>query len=456
MKIIINIIISTCLITVQLSAQGLIMEDEGMDLVPQRVSVGSKNMDTEIENTYSVSLREYCPTPRNQGEDANCVGWSVGYAAQTIRKAYAEDIKDIKKIDSFAFSPFFIYNNIKLKSCAMGAEIPEALQFLIRTGNVPMTSFEAGRTDCNAIPKNINYEEALSYRIQDFTKLFSPKDSKQKKIKAVKESLIKGYPIVIAMNILESFASMDYGTDQWYSETGSQVPAGGHALVVIGYDELKNSFEVMNSWGDRWADDGFAFIDYDDFHKYVRYGFAFGETEEDPFSIMINFDRNIMITAEGKQYSEKELFRWSKNKYKLASSDYRPNSTYVLKIYHSQEDYKLYCFNASGSGNYKELFRIDGSEKELMTDMKSFGFTLPPLNFTDPSSERFLFLISDGELSSNEIEGIKTTGSVEAATELFQDRVNTENRILSYSRVAMTGDISDNLMLVPIEFENKN
>jgi hypothetical protein len=444
------------LISSNVFGQGLVVNTEGIDLVPQRVSEGSKNMDEKIENTFSFSLRDYCPTPKDQGEDANCVGWSVGYAAQTIRKAFSDSITDRTAIDSFAFSPYFIYNNIKLKNCAMGAEIPEALQFLIRTGNISIDRFEAGKSDCFAVPTKYHYEEALDNRIEDFQKLFSPNDSKQKKIKAVKEALLNGYPVVIAMNILKSFANMDHGTEMWYSEAGSQIPAGGHALVVIGFDELKNSFEVMNSWGDRWADDGFAFINYNDFSKYVRYGFTFGDREEEPFSIMINFDRNIMITNDGEQHTEKELFRWDKNKYTLASGEYRPNSTYLLSIFHSQREYNMYCFNASGSGSYHELFRIDGSENELITDMKSFGFSLPPLNFSDPVAEKFLFIVSDEKLNDEQLEAVSKMDKVELINVLFNTETTAQENIISFSRVAITGNIMDKPMIIPVEFSTKS
>ena len=433
--------------------QGLILNEDGIDLVPQKESSeGSKNVDEKIDNTYAVSLREHCPSPQDQGQDANCVGWSVGYAAQTIRKAYLEKITDKRAIDSMAFSPYFIYNNIKLKDCEMGAEIPEALQFLIRTGNVLFTHFEEGKSDCYATPKNGQYEEAMKNRISNFQKLFTPDDSKQKKIREVKEALINGFPVVIAMNITESFTKLSFGDAVWYSEGGSQIPQGGHALVVIGFDELSNSFEVMNSWGDRWADGGFVHIRYEDFDKYVKYGFCFADKLDKQFSMMINFKRNIMISNEGKASFEKELFRWNENKYSLVSSKYHPNTNYVIDIYHSDSDYKLYCFNASGQGTYNELFRIDGSENQLITNIKSFGFTLPPLKFTDPESERFVFIICKNILSQERINEISFCSSDEQINTLFADEINKTDRIISYSRVAITGSIENNTMIIPIEF----
>ncbi len=36
-------------------------------------------------------------------------------------------------------------------------------------------------------------------------------------------------------------------------------------MVVIGYNDTKNAFKVMNSWGTKWGDNGFAWIDYANF-----------------------------------------------------------------------------------------------------------------------------------------------------------------------------------------------
>ena len=39
-------------------------------------------------------------------------------------------------------------------------------------------------------------------------------------------------------------------------------PEGGHAFLLVGYDE--NGFWIQNSWGNDWANRGFARITYTD------------------------------------------------------------------------------------------------------------------------------------------------------------------------------------------------
>ncbi len=38
---------------------------------------------------------------------------------------------------------------------------------------------------------------------------------------------------------------------------------GVHAITIVGYDDSKHAFKVINSWGTGWGDAGFTWIDYD-------------------------------------------------------------------------------------------------------------------------------------------------------------------------------------------------
>jgi hypothetical protein len=60
---------------------------------------------------------------------------------------------------------------------------------------------------------------------------------------------------------------------------------GGHAMSVIGYnDEFEGgAFQIMNSWGNRWGDNGIAWVRYRDFEHFTKeaYGlFPMGSTDQ--------------------------------------------------------------------------------------------------------------------------------------------------------------------------------
>jgi C1A family cysteine protease len=45
-------------------------------------------------------------------------------------------------------------------------------------------------------------------------------------------------------------------------------------MCVIGYDDTalngKGVFEIMNSWGERWGDNGIGYVSYPDFEYFVK------------------------------------------------------------------------------------------------------------------------------------------------------------------------------------------
>jgi hypothetical protein len=103
--------------------------------------------------------------------------------------------------------------------------------------------------------------------------LFNPDDKADFKIDRVKRTLARDKPVVIGMVVLQNFLSLRSGDDVWYPSVGKTDLFGGHAMVVVGYDDGKKAFEIMNSWGRGWANEGFVWVRYEDFAKYCKYAY---------------------------------------------------------------------------------------------------------------------------------------------------------------------------------------
>jgi len=53
--------------------------------------------------------------------------------------------------------------------------------------------------------------------------------------------------------------------DLKYWLAGSPVRVGiwsNHFVALVGYDDTKNRFKFVNSWGDQWGENGFGYVDY--------------------------------------------------------------------------------------------------------------------------------------------------------------------------------------------------
>jgi len=273
---------------------GLIIDDEAYNQVPHLPQYAGKKYN---KVPLKVSLRNYCPTPGNQGLNGSCSAWAAGYGGLTILRAIQDNLKGQKQITNVASSVFFLFNQIKLsEDCEEGSRLSDAMQVLKSQGDCLAKNFDT-KADCSILPGPAQIQEANQYKIKDYAAIFHHDADATTKIQKTKRALASKTPIVMGMLVTESFWGIEPGQKQWQTSEQENI-VGGHAMVVVGYDEVRKSFEVMNSWGSDWADNGFVWIKYKDFAKFCKYGFQ-----------MI-LDENTKIEKENiptKELTDKEI-----------------------------------------------------------------------------------------------------------------------------------------------------
>ncbi len=247
---------------------GLLFDDEAYERIPLKArNVAFQDVVNEVTTT---TLRQFVPKIEDQGGYGTCVGWSSAYYGRTILEARLADKTDQKIITKDTFSPAFTYLQANIENdynCQGGAYIAKALQGMVDKG-VPF------KKDFNVmcettIPESI-LVQAQDNKIKDYTRLFNSDEPDEVKLDGVKRSLLNGNPVIIGFKVENSFFSAKnvYEPDNLGTE-------GGHAMCVVGYDDEKygGAFEVVNSWGPAWGNEGFMWIRYADFPKYTRYAF---------------------------------------------------------------------------------------------------------------------------------------------------------------------------------------
>lgn len=217
----------------------------------------------------NASLHPYAPIPQNQGAYGTCVGWSTAYAARTILMAYDQGWTNQILITENAFSPFFIYEQAKSVDdiyCQEGTSLFNALEIIKNIGAVRISEFDS---QCGQMITNNDEEKASRYRIQDYKRLFDT--DVDNKTLLIKKSLAEHKPVIIGMQCCtESFLNAK-GEKYWERKSSDNpYPDGGHALTIVGYDDnlYGGSFELMNSWGTAWGDEGFIWMSYEDIEEY--------------------------------------------------------------------------------------------------------------------------------------------------------------------------------------------
>ncbi len=253
----------------------------------------------------AASLLRYAPKRRNQGQQGSCVGWATAYAARSI----VEAVSTGKNPDEVSFSPAFLYNQIALPGC-QGSYTSEALEKMKKDGLVYYDKFLYDENTCSKIPSSDLLAEAKNFKIRGYNRLSKGGSNYDVDIDALKQNIAQGAPVVIAMNVPESFFYVN--TDLWSPkshEYKSVERLGGHAMCVIGYDDNKfgGAIQIMNSWGRNWGNDGVFWIKYKDFSKFTREAYGLfphaklKEKEGNEFDVafgLVDADKNVNIPVK--------------------------------------------------------------------------------------------------------------------------------------------------------------
>ncbi len=81
----------------------------------------------------------------------------------------------------------------------------------------------------------------------------------EQNVETIKRVITQGYPVIFGTLIYNSF-NCDNGMIPMPEEFDNII--GGHALLLVGYDDTKQAFILRNSWGTDWGDDGYCQIPY--------------------------------------------------------------------------------------------------------------------------------------------------------------------------------------------------
>jgi len=228
----------------------------------------------------SISLEEYCPTPKNQGQQGSCVGWGSTYAARTILEAQATG----ENPNNVAFSPSYVYNQIHLEDC-QGSYINKAVEVMQENGALPYNKFQYTDEDCSRKPNSMERLEASKFKLKGASRLTVSGDDYKTDLIAIKQHLSQKAPVIIGMMVGGSFMQGMVGRPTWFPRESdyNMRGFGGHCMAVVGYDDFKEggAFRIMNSWGTEWGENGFAWVRYKDFNYFCKeaYGiFPMGNT----------------------------------------------------------------------------------------------------------------------------------------------------------------------------------
>ncbi|NVJ87860.1 MAG: DUF4384 domain-containing protein [Flavobacteriaceae bacterium] len=264
---------------------GLEFDQNLYESVPQTVPLVTRSF-TALPSSYS--LKAYTPTPKSQGRQGSCVGWASAYGARTIAYAVKRGWRgQTSKITANAFSPSFVYNQIRVNDNCAGSYIEKAMDLMNREGAAKLNEFIYTDQNCTTVPSYNIKSKAKNNRILTYERL-AKWNNPYNLVGKVKKAISSQKPVVIGL-----FRYNRLILDQnhvWIPNSGNK----GHAMVVVGYDDNKagGAFEIMNSWGTRFGNNGFLWIKYADFERQVKTAYVVVDKANDFNNNNININNN--------------------------------------------------------------------------------------------------------------------------------------------------------------------
>jgi C1A family cysteine protease len=212
---------------------------------------------SEIPQTIPVSidLRFLCGDIENQLNTGSCVANSSVSALEIILK---------RGNKFFNLSRLFQYYNLRepyadLKDKDVGAYTRDAFKFVNKLGICSEDSWNFDVSKVNVKPVQACYTEALNHLVTKYERILTD----DKCIGNIKAVISKGYPVLFGASIGKTLYSI--GKNVYKGVNNDSI--GGHAMVIVGYDDTKKYFIVENSWGSTWGDKGYFYFDYSAFLK---------------------------------------------------------------------------------------------------------------------------------------------------------------------------------------------
>lgn len=203
----------------------------------------------------SMDMRTSCPPVYNQGNLGSCTANAIGGLFEFVQMKL--------KLAAFTPSRLFIYFNERAMEGTInsdsGAEIRDGMKSVATQGVCPETLWPYLVSQFKVKPTIACYKNALQNRAIKYMRVLQD-------INQLKGCLAEGYPVVFGFTVYQSFESPSVAKTGIVPMPGANEKVlGGHAVVIVGYDDATSMFIVRNSWGTAWGQKGYFMMPY----KYV-------------------------------------------------------------------------------------------------------------------------------------------------------------------------------------------
>ena len=145
-------------------------------------------------------------------------------------------------------------------------------EVLAYKGDGALKPCNAAKVKANCGP--CNSAKLRPYRGEEYVVVDPDEDDLQPvAVPTIKQALLDHGPVIVKMHIPKGSALGSHDGKSVFNETvplvyddpstaGNERNSGAHIVVITGWDDARQAWEIKNSWGTGWGDGGFGWIRY--------------------------------------------------------------------------------------------------------------------------------------------------------------------------------------------------
>lgn len=198
-----------------------------------------------------VDLREQYSIPvYDQGQLGSCTANAIAAAVQ-----YLDAI--VEHISPIVPSRLFIYYNEREMEGSVdydaGAYIRDGIKSVAKLGTCVETDWPYDISKFTLKPPVSAYASAALDRVARYYRVGHS-------LQSMLNCLASGFPFVFGISVYDSFMNATNGDVPMPKKTEALL--GGHAMLIVGYDQPAKHFIFRNSWGAGWGTQGYGTIPF--------------------------------------------------------------------------------------------------------------------------------------------------------------------------------------------------
>lgn len=198
-----------------------------------------------------VDLRPHCSPIENQGMLGSCTGQTIAGAIELLNKRNKKPT-DVSRLFIYYYERLLL-GTVNYDS---GAYLRDGIKSVFRWG-APLESFWPYIINkFTHMPTKEAHEDGLKRKVTRYERVLD--------LNGCLDALNNGFPVSIGFQVYSSFESnVVYRTGMMpYPNKRRERRLGGHAVLLVGYDNTRKLFIVRNSWGSGWGDKGYFYMPY--------------------------------------------------------------------------------------------------------------------------------------------------------------------------------------------------